>query len=534
MADVFLSYARSSLNDAKRIAECLRATGYSVWYDESLPAHRAYTDVIAEQLDAASAVLVLWSTEAAASHWVRSEANRARETGRLVQLRLDDVRLPMPFDQIQCADLTRWGGDCDTGGWNTVAGSIADLTGEERAAGTSVPLVGPDRRRLLLAGGAAAVLGAGGFAIWRKRRPPMSPEAELLLQKGMDALQSNDALDPEDEGSTAQAIALLTDATRLAPQSELAWGGLALAYASRRRSAPVEERPGLEVRGRAAAEAALRLDSNEPRSLAALRIMSPVYGNWLEAERAARRALSKNPNFPILLFVLSDVLGSVGRWREATQLSNRLDRKKFLLPGAERKAIVNLWSAGDLQAADEAIKAAAERWPKQRQIWRTQITYLLYSGRASEALSILTDREERPLDVVPGMIEAASATARALTGQISGKEGVAANIAYLKTDPRPALAVAQACAAMGDAATSFDLLDGYYFGNGEWATLAPPAGDQDRQTSPLFQPPMRDLWQDIRFDRLVDRIGLTSYWGQSGTMPDYRRLEKLHTARARA
>lgn len=521
MADVFLSYARPSLNDAMRIADCLRAAGYSVWYDESLPAHRAYTDVIAEQLDAASAVLVLWSTEAATSHWVRSEANRARETGRLIQLRLDDARLPMPFDQIQCADLRRWGGDCDTSGWRTVAGSIAALAGEERSTATSVPRTGPDRRKMLLAGGALAVLGAGGFAIWRQHQTPMSPEAELLLQKGMDALQANDVLDPEDEGSTAQAIALLTEAARLAPQSELAWGGLALAYAARRRSAPVEERSGLEARGRAAAEAALRLDPNEPRSLAALRIMSPVYRYWLDAEQGARRALSRNPTFPILLFVLSDVLGSVGRWREATELSNRLDRKKFLLPGAERKAIINLWSAGDLQAADEAIKAAVERWPKQRQIWRTQIAYLLYSGRASEALSILSDTEERPLDVLPGIVEAAIATAKALTGQTSPDEGVAANLSFLKTNPDPALAVAQACAAMGDAATTFSLLNGYFFGEGEWAALAPPAGDQDRQTSPLFQPPMRGLWNDRRFAALVRRIGLTDYWRKSGSRPDY-------------
>src|SRR5215218_3968592 len=128
MADVFLSYARPSLSDAMRIADCLRAAGYSVWYDESLPAHRAYADVIAEQLDAASAVLVLWSNGAAASQWVRSEANRARETGRLVQLRLDDARLPMPFDQIQCADLRDQRSD-ESPAWQSVLGSIAGLTG---------------------------------------------------------------------------------------------------------------------------------------------------------------------------------------------------------------------------------------------------------------------------------------------------------------------------------------------------------------------------------------------------------------------
>jgi tetratricopeptide (TPR) repeat protein len=523
MADVFLSYARPSLNEAMHIAACLRGAGYSVWYDESLPAHRAYTDVIAEQLDAALAVLVLWSNEAAASQWVRSEANRARETGRLVQLRLDDARLPMPFDQIQCADLRRWGGDCRTAGWNTVASSIAALAGKEPAVAAAVTPLAPNRRNLLLAGGAVAVLGAGGFAIWRERQPSISPEAALLLQKGMDALQANDALDPEDEGSTAQAISLLTDATRLAPKAADGWGGLALAYAARRRSAPVAERAGLEARGRAAAETALRLDPDEPRSLAALRIMSPVYRHWLKAEQDARRALSKNPKFPILLFVLSDVLGNVGRWREATDLSNRLDRTKFLLPGAERKAIINLWSAGELQAADEAIKAAAERWPKQRQVWRTQIAYLLYSGRAPEALSILTDAEARPLDVPTGLIDAATATAKALTGQISRKEAIETNLSYLKSNPGFALAVAQACAAMGDAKASLDLLDGYYFGEGDWSVLSPQGGDPDRQTSPLFQPPMKPLWRTPPFEALIERIGLNDYWRKSRTIPDYRR-----------
>jgi adenylate cyclase len=116
MSDIFVSYARSTEADATRIADALRAVGYGVWIDHQLPAHRAYGDVIEERLAAAKAVLVLWSDEAVKSQWVRSEANRAREDGKLVQVTLDNARLPMPFDQIQCADLTGWRGDVDAPG----------------------------------------------------------------------------------------------------------------------------------------------------------------------------------------------------------------------------------------------------------------------------------------------------------------------------------------------------------------------------------------------------------------------------------
>ena len=522
MADVFVSYARSDAKDAAVTATALRKGGSTVWNDEQLPAHRAYADVISTELEKARAVLVLWSKAATESHWVRSEANRARELGKLVQARLDDARLPMPFDQIQCADLRGWRRSPAHPGFQTLLGSIADLTGGELQ-----PIAEPrstSRRALLIGGGAAALVAGAGVLAWREARSPeMPPEAQLLLQKGLDALQANDALDPEDEGSTAQAIALLTEATRVAPDSATAWGGLALAYAVRRRSAPVADRQGLETRGRAAATAGLRLDPEEPRALAAKVLMEPVYGHWLQAERAARTAHAKNPDFPILLFVLSDVLGSVGRWREAAQLSSRLDRTRFLIPGADRKVIINLWAAGDLQGADEALKAAAERWPDQRQVWRTRIAYLMYSGRASEAAAILNDTATHPVDVVPENLDWAIATARALAGQTSRAEGLEANLRHLKAYPERAMPVAQAVAALGGPSAVLPLLNGYYFGEGDWAALAPPAGDQDRLTGPMFQPPMRSLWNQPEFDRLLTRIGLARYWQESGTLPDYRR-----------
>ncbi len=137
MSDVFISYARSTAAEAQRIAEALRAMGYGVWRDDEIPAHRAYADVISERLKEAKAVVVAWSSEAAKSEWVRSEAERARAERKLVQLRLDAAELPMPFDQIQCADLKGWTGDLEAPGWRKVTASIAALAAPaptERAA----------------------------------------------------------------------------------------------------------------------------------------------------------------------------------------------------------------------------------------------------------------------------------------------------------------------------------------------------------------------------------------------------------------
>jgi len=125
--DVFISYARSSEEQAHRIAEQLRSSGFSVWRDDELPAHRAYSDVIEERLKSAMAVVVLWSAESAKSHWVRAEADSAREAGTLVQARLDGALPPMPFNQIQCADLSGWDGDVRAAGWRKLEGSVAAL-----------------------------------------------------------------------------------------------------------------------------------------------------------------------------------------------------------------------------------------------------------------------------------------------------------------------------------------------------------------------------------------------------------------------
>jgi adenylate cyclase len=139
MADVFVSYARTDEAMAERVADALRADGYDVWRDDQLPAHRAYADVIEERLKAAKAVVVLWSAEAARSQWVRAEADAARAWGTLIQATVDSTVPPLPFNQIQCADITDWDGKDDIPGWRKLKSSVAALAGPSPAEGKSRP-----------------------------------------------------------------------------------------------------------------------------------------------------------------------------------------------------------------------------------------------------------------------------------------------------------------------------------------------------------------------------------------------------------
>jgi adenylate cyclase len=145
MSDIFVSYARSTAAQARQMSEALRALGYGVWRDDELPAHRAYAEVIEERLSLAKAVVVIWSADAVKSEWVQSEADRAREDRKLVQLTVDKARLPMPFDRIQCADLTGWSGDIEAPGWRKVVDSIAALTARAAAGAAAPP---PPARKL--------------------------------------------------------------------------------------------------------------------------------------------------------------------------------------------------------------------------------------------------------------------------------------------------------------------------------------------------------------------------------------------------
>ncbi|HET9356087.1 MAG TPA: TIR domain-containing protein [Sphingomicrobium sp.] len=535
MADVFLSYARPNARAAEMIAGALREAGLSVWYDERLPAHRAYADVIEEELDTARAVMVLWSDEAVRSQWVRSEANRARETGRLVQARLDQARLPMPFDQIQCADLGNWRGDVDAPAWRSLAASLFELTGKAEPVRTRAGhRVGPwarpgiSRRALVASGAAVAAVGTAGGVLWlRPRAPKVPPKAEQLRQSAMTIMADGR---PEEQD---QAIAYLLEATEIAPDFASAWGSLAMAYALRKYQLPLAERAGSEERCRSAARKSRELDPDEPLGECALALLVPAYRHWAEVGRLGRTLTKRHPGIPVAQHILADSMTDAGQWKDAIKVHDRIDRERFVIPLSDRSIIQALWAGGELQRAETMLDGATERWPRHRAIYNMRAEFLMHSGRANEAIQQLENQSLRPPAYPQDLLDGALAMARAMAGTLPPAAALAANLDMLGTATADYLTylnhkiatvqiVAQRAVALGDNRTALELLDGYYFGSGRWAKVAPAAGDDDRNTICLFEPPMRGIWRDPGFADLLRRVGLEDHWRRSRAVPDFR------------
>lgn len=487
MADVFISYARSTMACAEALARIVEADGYSVWYDARLPAHRAYADVIEEQLDAAKAAIIIWSHEAVRSQWVRSEADRARMRGTLVQLRIDDCPLPMPFDQIECPVVEQWNGQRDVPALSAVLASLSELLGGRPAQAASEQRVPA-----------------------RKARPE---EAQLLIDAAAKCLQSGQ---PQEH---ANAIPLLLEATTIAPEDADAWGLLAVLYAARAFEVAPHERSPMKARARSAIKTARSLDPDELRSRCAEVILLRPHRNWDQKEREARAILDRAPDQPLALYSLAMTLAQVGRWNEAAEFANRINRKRFLLPAVEEFTVYALWGAGDIVRAERAGEQAARRFPTHAGLFEARLAILTHSGRARDAIAMIEGARN---GVCPAAnLEAASATARAFQGSLESGEAISRNLEAVEDGSTGALTCALRCAALGGFDECFELLDGYYRGTGPWSSLAPSGGDEDRLTMHLFMPPMEKVWRDARFKSLTEAIGLASYWEQNGSRPEY-------------
>jgi len=123
--DVFISYAREDLSTVKALVSDIEAEGLTVFWDRHIQLGQQWSDVLDRALREARVVIVVWSTASVKSTWVKAEATEALALGRLVPLRIDNATIPMPFGQVQTADVSPERPLCEQG--VSIAGAIATL-----------------------------------------------------------------------------------------------------------------------------------------------------------------------------------------------------------------------------------------------------------------------------------------------------------------------------------------------------------------------------------------------------------------------
>ena len=163
-ATLFLSYAHSDEAKAQRLAAALEESGHTVWWDRLIEGGAVYAKTIGSALEAADAVIVLWSANSVESDWVRDEAAQGRERHCLIPISLDGTRPPLGFRQYQVIKLRNWRGRRDTPQFEAIERAIAQCLGAPIPR-TTVRRSRMTRRTALFAGegAAAAVVGGGAF-----------------------------------------------------------------------------------------------------------------------------------------------------------------------------------------------------------------------------------------------------------------------------------------------------------------------------------------------------------------------------------
>lgn len=108
MADIFLSYAREDLEQARNITRSLEAEGWTVFWDRRIPPGRNFEEHLEQEIQGSRAVLVLWSPHSVTSVWVKIEAAHGRDSGILIPALIAPAKIPFGYGHIHAADLSSW------------------------------------------------------------------------------------------------------------------------------------------------------------------------------------------------------------------------------------------------------------------------------------------------------------------------------------------------------------------------------------------------------------------------------------------
>ena len=208
MADIFISYKREDKHLAEDTIHQLQEAGFSVWYDERITPHTSWDETIEAEIAAAKAVVVLWTPRSVTSEWVRTEADYAKEKGKLVPVMLEACSVPLAYRRTQTVDLSSWDGNPADRSFQKLVGWVRGLVS---GTGSAPGGIGP------------ASYGKGTGAPRRKSRAGLLAVLAILLIGTGGGLYASGLLDPlitppADPGEETVETADTSDVTPPAPE----------------------------------------------------------------------------------------------------------------------------------------------------------------------------------------------------------------------------------------------------------------------------------------------------------------------------
>ena len=140
MADIFVSYSRQDKARVAPLVAALEAEGWSIWWDPAITPGDEFDSLISKELDAARALLVIWTNASVDSRWVRGEARDAADRGVLVPVRFEGARLPIDFRAVHTTDLDEWAEDRQNPAFRSLCQALESKLGARKKKVTATAI----------------------------------------------------------------------------------------------------------------------------------------------------------------------------------------------------------------------------------------------------------------------------------------------------------------------------------------------------------------------------------------------------------
>jgi TolB-like protein len=318
-------------------------------------------------------------------------------------------------------------------------------------------------------------------------------------------------------GDMHARIALLEDVTRRAPNFVCGWGKLAEQRAQLRLLRPYAERDAMAKAVAFEAARAQELDARNPGAQLARYLLLPPWGKFIEAEAIVDRLSTNAGGAGYWLAYIALHLQSVGRVREALEITRRSYELDALNPFVANGMGVGLWYAGRTTEARASFENTLAHWPDA-------------PAPANNLIMLCADLGDW------GAVDALLAPARLAKHPLRQFEQGARNYVAAKRAATPA-ALRRSLTTARDQfqATGFTLnlltilahlgARDEAYAMSDTASFTPSDSDDVMgidayRTYFLFHASYPQLRADPRFVHLCARLGLVQYWTATKHWPD--------------